>query len=346
VVRLVASGLGRAEDLALEVPGVRARRRVRPGPRGSGAGALGFPGWVLLHHPAEADYALAVVKEMEALARLARSKPGAAKEGYEEIARRLARTVPHFLPTYFEQAGRAFLDAGSAGQASVMFGKGAGSRSACTRWTSTRSAWLAVFLEFALAGAITARGPWRTTPSSFRDSGDPAGAYATFRRPLRRGGRALACRRGPTWRRSSAGWAAPRGVDLDADEAGPADRAAGRAAARQGAPGLLEGVPPSALDLARRSPAARGALLNLLPGDPSTHDWWLGLLDGAGALEALTRPAADVPAETAPRGGRPRGGPDRPPRPWPGGARPARRNPLFALLPRMARRLRAGRKPR
>ena len=95
------------------------------------------------------------------------------------------------------------------------------------------------------------------------------------------------------------------------------------------------------LELARARPAVRRALLELQPRAAGIHDWWLGLLDSAGALDALTAPAAEVPPEAAPRGGAAG---------WLGrmvGAATADwRSPgvpdaLFALLPRMARRLRA-----
>src|SRR6266511_4229902 len=64
--------------------------------------ALGFPSWVLVNDPARAGQALAVVKDMERAAHLARTKPGHAKDRYEALARRLP---PAHLPSFWEQAG-------------------------------------------------------------------------------------------------------------------------------------------------------------------------------------------------------------------------------------------------
>ena len=68
-------------------------------------------------------HALALVKDVERLARMARSKPGNAKEGFAELATQLGKSVPHFLPTFFEQAGRAFVAADNKLTAAVMVGR-------------------------------------------------------------------------------------------------------------------------------------------------------------------------------------------------------------------------------
>src|SRR5262249_46236377 len=72
VVRLVAEALGRAEDLTLAHFGFELAATSAPVAL-TGRRELGFPGWVLLHHPEDARQALAVVQEMASLARLARS---------------------------------------------------------------------------------------------------------------------------------------------------------------------------------------------------------------------------------------------------------------------------------
>src|SRR6185437_14376152 len=122
VVRLAPAKLGPAEDLTMgflgfgepsastEVGVVRQQ-------------ALGFPAWALVHDPANGHHALALVKEMERLARVARSRIGPAKDGFVALGERLARSVPHFLPTYYEEAARAFLVAESTSYAATMFGK-------------------------------------------------------------------------------------------------------------------------------------------------------------------------------------------------------------------------------
>jgi hypothetical protein len=337
VVRLAAEPLARAEDLTLgamgfelesvSAPVALVRRR-----------ALGFPGWVLLRHPEDADYALAVVDAMASLARLARSKPGAAKDGYEAIAARLARAVPHFLPTYFEEAGRAFIEAGSASQAGVMFGKAREAERVYALEVDEERR-LAVFVEFALAGALTARS-LADYARQLSESGDPAAAYATFRRlcvERTRAGVAPWSEMATQLRRLGAA----AGVDLDADERDLLAELVDAPALTRAPAGFWRAYRRALLELARGSPSARRVLLDLQPRAPGLLDWWLGLLDGAGALEALTGPAAAVPPEAAPQDGaagwlartalaatadwRSPGVPDA----------------LFALLPRMARRLRS-----
>lgn len=112
VVRLVPATLGEAEDLSLEFLAFTAPERVDE------VGlvrqqALGFPAWALVHDPANGHHALALVKDIERLARIAKSRVGPANDGFNTLAERLARSVPHFLPTFYEEAGRAFLAADS-----------------------------------------------------------------------------------------------------------------------------------------------------------------------------------------------------------------------------------------
>jgi hypothetical protein len=337
VVRLVAEPLARAEDLTLALAGFELEAVSRPIALGRRR-ALGFPGWVLLHHPEDAEYALAVVDAMASLARLARAKPGAAKDGYEAIASRLARAVPHVLPTYFEEAGRAFIDAGSATQAGVMFGKAREAERVYALAVDEERR-LAVFVEFALAGALTARS-LADYAQQLSESGDPAAAYATFRRlcvERTRAGVAPWSEMATQLRRLGSA----AGVDLDADEQDLLAELLDAPALARAPVGFWRAYRRPLLELAHASPAVRRLLLDLQPRVAGIHDWWLGLLDSAGALEALTAPATAVDPVAAPRGGaaawlarmvvastadwRSPGVPDA----------------LFALLPRMARRLRA-----
>jgi hypothetical protein len=109
VVRLVPGTLGEAEDLALEFLGL-AREAEAPEVGQVRRETLGFPAWALVNDPANGHHALALVKDVERLARQAKSRPGAAKEGFEALGERLGRAVPHFLPTFYEQAARVFLE--------------------------------------------------------------------------------------------------------------------------------------------------------------------------------------------------------------------------------------------
>ena len=66
-------------------------------------------------------HALALVKDIERLVRIAKSRIGPARDGFVELGDRLARSVPHFLPTFYEEAARAFLAADSPTYAASMF---------------------------------------------------------------------------------------------------------------------------------------------------------------------------------------------------------------------------------
>lgn len=156
VVRLVAEPLVPAEDLTAEVLGF-APRTAEPVPVGvAQAEALGFPAWAVVNDPPNARHALALVKDMEKLARQARVKASAARQGYVDLGQRLARAVPHFLPTYYEEAARAFLAADVAQYAAAFFGR-AREAERVYGLPVDEERQHAVFLEFALAGALTAK---------------------------------------------------------------------------------------------------------------------------------------------------------------------------------------------
>ncbi|BFU45470.1 hypothetical protein [Krasilnikovia sp. MM14-A1004] len=154
VVRLVGAAVGPAEDLTMEFLGFAPA--TEPVPVGHGQRrALGFPAWALVHDPANGRHALALVKEMEKLARTARSKPGNAKDGYDGLAVRLGAAAPQFLPTFWEQAGRAFIAADNPRMAGTCF-------TAARRAEQVHGLVIDedrvrdVHLEFAFAGALTA----------------------------------------------------------------------------------------------------------------------------------------------------------------------------------------------
>ena len=113
VVRLVPAALGEAEDLSMEFLGFTGAGE--PVVVGHGRRqALGFPAWALVNDPANGRHALALVKDLESLARMAKTKPGNAMQGYEQLADHLSATAPQFLPTFWEQVGRAYLAASTA----------------------------------------------------------------------------------------------------------------------------------------------------------------------------------------------------------------------------------------
>ncbi|MHC5908968.1 hypothetical protein ACVNF4_34640, partial [Streptomyces sp. S6] len=178
VVRLVPGTLGEAEDLALdflglvrgsEVPEVGQVRRE----------TLGFPAWALVNDPANGHHALALVRDVERLARQAKSRPGTAKEGFEELGARLGRAVPHFLPTFYEQAARVFLQYENTTYAAAFFGK-AREAERVHALAVDEERQRAVFLEFAFAGALTVKS-LKEHVKALSARLAPAQAWAQFR---------------------------------------------------------------------------------------------------------------------------------------------------------------------
>ncbi|MFI2606637.1 hypothetical protein [Kitasatospora sp. NPDC018619] len=291
IVRLVPGALGPAEDLALDFLGLA--------PQGAPAEvgqvrqeALGFPAWALVHDPANGHHALALVKEMERLARQAAAKPGAAKDGFDELAGRLGRAVPHFLPTFCEEVGRIFLGHGNRTYAAAWFGKAREAERAHGLAVDEERL-RAVFLEFALAGALTVKS-LRQYVKELAQRLDPLTAWQRFRQLCTE--------------RSAAGMAPYAGV---AEDARALIRAAGLDRAEHERALLAELLDSPAVnrapaafwkswhgalvELGRADTAVRARLLELLPdpnsADPAAHDTaWLALLAETGAEELLTGP--------------------------------------------------------
>ncbi|MFJ9455726.1 hypothetical protein ACIRST_11670 [Kitasatospora sp. NPDC101447] len=296
IVRLVPGALGGAEDLALDFLG------LAPDAEPAEVGqvrqeALGFPAWALVHDPANGHHALALVKEVERLARQAASKPGAAKDGFDALATRLGRAVPHFLPTFCEEVGRIFLDHGNQTYAAAWFGK-AREAERTHGLTVDEERLRAVFLEFALAGALTVKS-LRQYVKELAQRLDPATAWQRFRQLCTE--------------RSAAGMAPYAGV---AEDARALVRAAGldRVEHEQALLAELLDSPavnraPAAfwkswhgalVELGTRDAEVRTRLLELLPdpaasgSDPAPHDTaWLAVLAETGAENLLTGPRAE-----------------------------------------------------
>lgn len=335
VVRLVPAALGEAEDLAMEFLGFSAP--PDPYPVGVGASpALGFPAWALVNDPGNGRHALAMVKEMERLARLTKTKPGNAKEGYEQLAARLDGTVPHFLPTFWEQAGRAFVAADNAKTAGLCFGRAReAERVHALAVDEQRVA--DVYIEYALAGAL----PAKAMSQYARELAErlaPEPAYHRFR--------SVAVHRVAGGLGPYAGMAEDlarlaRAAGLDAGVEAQrviADVLVLPAVAR--APlGFWKSYLKPLVVLARQDPATRGRLLAILPEPPGSDaditGFWVELLDATGAMDGLT---GDVEPDAAPPGG---------PAAWlervvirrSRGYRMRRSAPLLALVRRMAPRL-------
>ncbi|MEV5956070.1 hypothetical protein AB0M11_20245 [Streptomyces sp. NPDC051987] len=338
VVRLVPGTLGDAEDLALEFLGL-AREPEAPEVGQVRRETLGFPAWALVHDPANGHHALALVKDVERLARQAKSKPGNAKEGFEQLGERLGRAVPHFLPTFYEQAARVFLQHENTTYAAAFFGK-AREAERVHALTVDEERQRAVFLEFAFAGALTVKALKEYVKDLARRL-EPATAWAQFRQLT-----VERCAAGmPPYAslpQDARGLIRAAGLDRVTEECAlVADLLASPAAVR--APASFWNAYRSVLPvLAERRPGIRVRLLEIMPAglgqEVEDDEFWLALLAECGADLLLTGDggtevdAADWLSRWAQHRKH-------------GGASSHRSPATLALVERMAPRLRAAGRP-
>jgi hypothetical protein len=257
--------------------------------------ALGFPEWILVRHPADGHLAMSLVEEMDRVARLVRSRAKKARATYESIGERLAGSVPHFLPTFYEQAGRVFLAAGQQAYASQMF---VNARKAETAHSLPfdEARMDSVFLEFALADAmptrvlagyakgLSARVPAGTAFRHLRGlfvrlaahGVAPSGPGATDLRRLAK---------------------AATGKNALAEEMAYLREVLPLPGTAKAPPGWWKAHRAALLELARRDPAVRGTLLGVLPTEWEQEELpqWLDLLERTGATAGLCD--AGLPAE-------------------------------------------------
>lgn len=297
IVRLVPGTLGEAEDLALDFLGL-VREAQTPEVGQVRRETLGFPAWALVNDPANGHHALALVKDVERLARQAKSRPGTAKEGFEELGARLGRAVPHFLPTYYEHAARVFLQHENTTYASAFFGKARDAeRVHALQVDEDRQR--AVFLEFAFAGALTVKA-LKEHVRALAARLDPAAAWAQFRQLT-----VERCAAGmPPYAslpQDARGLIKAAGLDRVAEECAlVADLLASPAAVR--APASFWNAYRATLAvLAGQQPQVRRRLLEIMPaglgGSVADDEFWLTLLTECGADLLLTgETASDVDA--------------------------------------------------
>ncbi|GAA2039588.1 hypothetical protein GCM10009839_46980 [Catenulispora yoronensis] len=305
VVRLVPRALGEAEDLTMEFLGFG---RLEADTADVGVvlrKSLGFPAWALVNDPANGHHALALVKEIERLGRQARNKPGLAKEGFDALGKRLAAAVPHFLPSYYEQVGRMFLTAENKNYAATMFTKARDAERA-HGLPVDEDVLAESFLEFALNGALPAKAVGEyaralsartAAPEAFqrfrllvteRTSGGLP-PYATLAADMKRLAKAA-------------------GLNVVEQEISLLRDLLDQPALVRAAKPFWVSYAPSLVKLAKAEPAVRGKLLAMNPAFPGADTgeaeaFWLDLLAECGALEALTAPIEQVPAEALPSDG-------------------------------------------
>ncbi|MFJ3891326.1 DNA-binding protein [Streptomyces rubrogriseus] len=257
--------------------------------------AMGFPEWVLVRHPTDGHLAMSLVEEMNKVARTVRSRAKRARATYESIGARLAGSVPHFLPTFYEEAGRVFLAAGEKAYASQMFVNARKAETAhALPFDEARMD--AVFLEFALADAM----PTKVLSSYAKGLSSRVPAATAFRHlrglfvRLAAHGVAPSSPGAGDLRRLAK---AVAGRNALAEEMAYLREVLPLPGTRKAPPGWWKAHRAALLELTRREPAARGTLLGLLPSEWEHEELgqWLDLLDKTGATEGLCD--ATLPAE-------------------------------------------------
>lgn len=295
VVRLAPAELGAAEDLAAGFLGLVRDEGEPPVVGLSKRQALGFPEWVLVHHPEDGHHALAVVPELDRIARQAKTKPKAALDACLELAGRLAAAVPHFLPLFHEQAARFFLAVENTTYAAQLFGR---ARAAEAQYglAIDEDRLDAVFLEFALVGALPVK-VLTGYGKALAGRVTPAEAYERFRRLCVRrtaGGLPPSAQAAAELRRLARA-AGLTGTEPEQDylaELLPLP------ATLRAALGWWKAHRGALVALARRVPAVRGTLLGLTPPSGDGGEFtalWLEILEECGATAGLTD--GDLPAE-------------------------------------------------
>jgi hypothetical protein len=265
---------------------------------------LGFPGWALVNLPSQAHHALRVVEDFRRATQRAKIKPGEARKQLAAIAKRLERSAPELLPTFYEEAGRAFLAAENPSVAGQLFSQAR--QAERTHGLPRDLARLrGVALEFALAGALAIKALSAYAVDLTQDE-DADTAYLHFRELcLERTQGGL-----PPWNnlhKELRQLARCAGREVEHEE-----RAFLRAlldvpsAMSRARKGFWTSCRSALSALCAEDPSARGALLSVFPDsdDEERYAWWLGLLAQCGALEALgTPPEADLLPATLPPGG-------------------------------------------
>ncbi|GAB1332445.1 hypothetical protein ACE1SV_67840 [Streptomyces sennicomposti] len=287
-VRLVPGTLGEAEDLALDFLGLVREEEV-PEVGQVRRETLGFPAWALVNDPANGHHALALVRDVERLARQAKSRPGTAKEGFEELGERLGRAVPHFLPTFYEQAARVFLQYDNTTYAAAFFGK-AREAERVHALAVDEERQRAVFLEFAFAGALTVKA-LKEYVRALTARLTPAEAWAQFRQlSVERCAAGL-----PPYAslpQDARALIKAAGLDRDAEECALVAELLASPAAVRAPASFWNTYRATLVALAERQPAVRARLLEIMPAglgrSPEDDDFWLALLAETGADRLLT----------------------------------------------------------
>ena len=296
VVSLVAATVAPGEDLVMEFLGfggpaveVDVGQALRRAP--------GFPGWALINDAKHARHALDVVKQMKAVARRIRSKPGHAWDGFVAIAERLGRSTAHFLPSFWEETGRMFIAAGNVTYASRSFGKAREAEKTHALQVELQTL-RDSFLEFALHGAVSVKAIGEFARQLAAQHGAAVAWAAVRDLAVKR------CQGGlPPWATMLTelrALAAAAKCDRDAELLKLVGELLPLAAVRRAPSSFWEAAEGSLAVLAR-DPGWMAVLLDLIPAPPDKGTgfafWWLERLETWGLVRHLQ--AGKLPDGTA-----------------------------------------------
>lgn len=295
VVRLTPAAVGDATDVEMGVFGF--------GPPTSKAEvgttvlrSLGFPEWAVVNDPKHARFALEVMREFRKSARKIKSKPGFARDELVGIAKRLERSVPHFLPSFWEEAGRAFAREESRSFAAQCFEK-ARTAEASFKLKVDENARSRAYLEFALMGALSTKSLSGYAADLVKAFGPKEGYARFFDLAVQRTRGGVPPWVGMTKELRALG----KGAGLSpADVTRDLLLAIIESPSLARAPGdLWKDARADLVALAKRDPKVRARLRGLFPKPPnkSIAKAWMELLEEAGALDAFVLGHADAASE-------------------------------------------------
>ena len=281
IVQLAPEPLAEAEELALGVTGLEPAGRVEVGH--TRRRAIGFPAWPILNDPENAHHALNLVADLERAGKYAGSKPKQFKESIAALADKLDNSAPHFLPTFFEEAGRIFIAADNGKLAAQMFTQ---ARDAERRHSlpidETRHA--EAVLEFAYAGALSTK-ELGNEAKRLEEQLEPKEAYRAYRTlcvERVRGG--MSPHAG--MKKELAKLAKAAGLDTAEEEVGVVRDLLRAPSIHLAGAHFWKNYEKAICRAVEDDPSLIDRLLTLFPRNVDT-DPWLHLLDAAGALDVV-----------------------------------------------------------
>ncbi len=249
---------------------------------------LGFPGWALVNDPDHARFALDVVKDLKKAARKMKSKPGTAKDLIDEIGQRLSASVPHFLPSFYEEAARNFIAFENYTYASQYFEKARESERVYALKVDPEMR-EQTFVDFALARALSVKSLTNFGLEMIEKGHAKEGFDSYFRIAVRRTRGGLPP--SPAMAKDLKRLAKAAKLDPAEEERNFLRELLGAAALRMAPAGFWKAYNKSLKALAKEDPAARSAMLDLFPNMHPRQ--WFEVLDACDACRALYDDSVD-----------------------------------------------------